>query len=133
MRIEKKVIHEVCRVMQLEVKTVMSASRMRELVNARGLCYVQLKKHLGYTNRYIGQLVGGRASSTIWYAIETLNNVMQKDEALRARALEVDHAIRSLVGEHYGASNNPPVGGIRRRLWALRKACSIYKDTVTWT
>lgn len=67
-----------------------SKSHKREFVEARQIAMYMVKKHLGCTLKYIGKYFGGRHHSTVKYAINTVDDMMESDPVFKKKVGDVE-------------------------------------------
>lgn len=79
----------ICTVTGFKWEKIISKSRKRELVNARFMYAFFAKKMLsGVTLKTIGQTIGGRDHTTAIHAIQTVNDMVDTNDAVTLDLIE---------------------------------------------
>jgi len=126
----QKIVHEVSRITEVPVLTIYGKSRKRNTVISRYLCFWHLRDKLGWSTTEIGHFMR-RDHSTVIHGLRSITNDMKTCNIPPHRTLEVDRCVRKALTDHVFVA--PPVGGIRKRMFAARSAVDTYRSIVNWT
>src|SRR3546814_18496658 len=69
---------------EIPVKSVKSKSRKREIVQARQISMYLAKSHTKASLKSIGQFFGGRDHSTVIYACQTVDDLIDTDKKFKS-------------------------------------------------
>ena len=84
----------VCDHFGLTVETINSATRRREIVQARQLIMYLAKKYTKYSLATIGMHCGNKDHATVLHACKTINNLIETDKQFRIQADKIDKKIK---------------------------------------
>lgn len=75
---------------ELDVDTIKSNSRKRQIVMARQLAMYFVKQHTDHSLKTIGKEFGGRDHSTVIYSCRTVNDLIDSDNSFKFMVEELD-------------------------------------------
>ncbi len=75
---------------ELDVDTIKSNSRKRQIVMARQLAMYFVKQHTDHSLKTIGKEFGGRDHSTVIYSCRTVNDLIDSDNSFKLMVEELD-------------------------------------------
>lgn len=78
----------------LDVDSLQSKSRKRQIVTARQLSMYFVKQHTDHSLKKIGEAFGGRDHSTVIYSCRTVNDLIDSDKEFRQLVNELDKKIK---------------------------------------
>ena len=74
----------------LDIDTIQSKSRKRQIVTARQLAMYFVKKHTNHSLKSIGKAFGGRDHSTVIYSCRTVNDLIDSDRSFQLIVEELE-------------------------------------------
>jgi chromosomal replication initiator protein len=89
-----EIIAVVCRHFSLDVSTIQTKSRKREVVQARQLAMYLSKLYTDCTNAKIGTLIGGKDHATVMHACKTVKELQEVDKGFRAELEELQQQLK---------------------------------------
>lgn len=89
-----EIIVYICIKYNIQREVLESKLRKREVVVARQICCYFLQKRCKLPLKTIGRLFGGRDHSTVIYAINTINDLMDTQKAFKQEIKELDEEIK---------------------------------------
>lgn len=84
----------VCEYFELPQEMLKSKSRKRELVQARQISMYLAKNHTKASLKSIGQYFGGRDHSTVIYACQTVDDLMETDKKFRGYVGDIQKKLK---------------------------------------
>ncbi|MDL2256599.1 chromosomal replication initiator protein DnaA [Bacteroidales bacterium OttesenSCG-928-I14] len=99
-KLEKKVItldkiqDVVCRSCKINWNDIQSASRKKEIAQARQIVMFLAKKYTDYSFAHIGQLVGKRNHATVLHACNTVRDTMEVDKGFRSTMSDIESMLK---------------------------------------
>jgi chromosomal replication initiator protein len=91
------VLNAVSRSFGIENERLLGRERTREVALPRQIVMYLLREEGGVSLPQIGELIGGRDHTTVMYACEKVNNLMETDERLRRQVLQIREQLYSRV------------------------------------
>ena len=85
-----KIQNIVCDHFNLEINTLTSKSRKREIVQARQIAMYLAKYHTRESLQNIGRKIGDRDHATVLHACKTVSNLMDTDKSFKAGLKELE-------------------------------------------
>jgi chromosomal replication initiator protein len=83
------VLHEVSRSFGVSNERLLGRERTREVALPRQIAMYLLREEGGVSLPQIGEMIGGRDHTTVIYACDKVNNLMETDEQLRRQVLQI--------------------------------------------
>jgi len=83
------VLHEVSRAFGVSNERLLGRERTREVALPRQIVMYLLREEGGVSLPQIGEMIGGRDHTTVIYACDKVNNLMETDEQLRRQVLQI--------------------------------------------
>ncbi len=83
------VLHEVSRSFGVSNERLLGRERTREVALPRQIVMYLLREEGGVSLPQIGEMIGGRDHTTVIYACDKVNNLMETDEQLRRQVLQI--------------------------------------------
>jgi len=127
----QRIVNEVCKHTGVPMPIVMSRSGAADPVRTRNLCYLFVRKHLKWTVAKTGSHFG-RHHSTVLTGIKNIEHDIRSYPEFRS-AVERMAASIEMLAIDFNIENIPPIGFVQRRVFAIKNAINIYKETVNWT
>ncbi|MXV13683.1 chromosomal replication initiator protein DnaA [Hufsiella ginkgonis] len=84
----------VCEYFEVPVEMVKSKTRKREIVQARQISMYLAKSHTKTSLKSIGQFFGGRDHSTVIYACQTVEDLIDTDKKFKAYVLDIQKKLK---------------------------------------
>lgn len=81
--------------LEVNLSVIKSTSRKREFVEARQLAMYLIHKHMICSLKSIGNHFGGRDHSTVIYAINTVNDLLDTDAKFKLKVDQVEKKLLS--------------------------------------
>jgi chromosomal replication initiator protein len=78
------ILNAVCKHFSVDISTIHTASRKREVVQARQIAMYLAKINTDFSTGKIGTLIGNRDHATVLHACRTIKNLREVDKALNA-------------------------------------------------
>lgn len=89
------IMETVCKYFKLDIKDVISQCRKRELTVCRQICMFYIKKMTKLSLKSIGAMFDGRDHSTVIYAIQTIEDLMDTDKKFTATVNQVEEILHN--------------------------------------
>ncbi len=83
------VLHEVSKAFGVSNDQLLGRERTREVALPRQIAMYLLREEGGVSLPQIGEMIGGRDHTTVIYACDKVNNLMETDEKLRRQVLQI--------------------------------------------
>ena len=90
------IIKKVATYYNVEIESLNTRSRKREVVLVRQIAMYLSKKHLDMSTSKIGQYVGNRDHATVLHACKTIANLAETDKQFRGELNEIELSIQSV-------------------------------------
>ena len=90
-----EIIKKVADYYGVEVASINTRSRKREVVLVRQVAMYLSKKHLDMSTSKIGQYIGNRDHATVLHACKTIANLAETDKQFRSELNEIDLSLQS--------------------------------------
>ena len=90
------IIKKVAAYYNVEIESLNTRSRKREVVLVRQIAMYLSKKHLDMSTSKIGQYVGNRDHATVLHACKTIANLAETDKQFRSELNEIELSIQSV-------------------------------------
>lgn len=90
------IIKKVAAYYNVEIESLNTRSRKREVVLVRQIAMYLSKKHLDMSTSKIGQYVGNRDHATVLHACKTIANLAETDKQFRGELNEIELSIQSV-------------------------------------
>lgn len=84
----------VCEYFEIPVEAVKSKSRKREIVQARQISMYLAKSHTKSSLKSIGQYFGGRDHSTVIYACQTVDDLIETDKKFKSWVQDIQKKLK---------------------------------------
>src|SRR3546814_3843727 len=84
----------VCDYFEVPVEMVKSKLRKREIVQARQISMYLAKNHTKTSLKYIGAFFGGRDHSTVIYACQTVEDLIETDKKFKAYVQNIQKKLK---------------------------------------
>lgn len=91
----QKIQDTVCEFFNIKKEQIQSASRKREIVQARQVTMYFIKKHTELSLSQIGMQVGNRNHATVLHACNTVKNFCEVDKGFRSDIEEIEKLLNS--------------------------------------
>jgi chromosomal replication initiator protein len=91
------VLHEVSRSFGVSNERLLGRERTREVALPRQIAMYLLREEGGVSLPQIGEMIGGRDHTTVIYACDKVNNLMETDDRLRRQILKIREQLYSRV------------------------------------
>lgn len=91
----QKIQETVCDFFNIRKDLIQSASRKREIVQARQVTMYFIKKHTELSLSQIGAQVGGRNHATVVHACNTVKDLLEVDKGFRSDLEEIERMLNS--------------------------------------
>ncbi len=92
----ESIIKKVAEYYNVDIESLNTRSRKREVVLVRQIAMYLSKKHLDMSTSKIGQYVGNRDHATVLHACKTIANLAETDKQFRHELNEIDLSIQSV-------------------------------------
>lgn len=89
----EEIISAVCKWFGMEIETIHSKSRKREVVQARQISMFLAKKHTDASSSRIGQKIGDKDHATVLHAYKTIKDLMEVDKQLKKDVEELEKTL----------------------------------------
>ncbi|MBR3884533.1 MAG: chromosomal replication initiator protein DnaA [Bacteroidaceae bacterium] len=89
------IINKVADYYGVDVKSLNTRSRKREVVQVRQVAMYLAKKYLDLSTSKIGQYVGGRDHATVLHACKAVTNLAETDKQFRSELSEIEMLLQS--------------------------------------
>ena len=96
------VLHEVSRSFGVSNERLLGRERTREVALPRQIAMYLLREEGGVSLPQIGEMIGGRDHTTVIYACDKVNNLMETDEQLRRQVLQIRERLYGRVSMALG-------------------------------
>ena len=96
------VLHEVSRAFGVSNDRLLGRERTREVALPRQIAMYLLREEGGVSLPQIGEMIGGRDHTTVIYACDKVNNLMETDEQLRRQVLQIRERLYGRVSMAVG-------------------------------
>ncbi len=90
----ERIIEVIAEFFNLTKEDILNEKRTKEVVKVRQIVMYFLRHHLNLSLKEIGKILGGRDHSTIIHGIEKIENLLEKDQDLREKIVEIERKIR---------------------------------------
>lgn len=90
----ERVIEVIAEFFNLTKEDILNEKRTKDVARARQIVMYFLRHHLNLSLKEIGKILGGRDHSTILHGIEKIENLLEVDENLREKIVEIERKIR---------------------------------------
>jgi chromosomal replication initiator protein len=94
----EEVVRKVADVYGLSMDQILGRDRSREVVLPRQIAMYLLREEANISLPQIGEALGGRDHTTVMYACDKINDLLERDDRLRRQVIEIREQI-------YGRSN----------------------------
>ena len=84
----------VCEYFEVPVEMVKSKTRKREIVQARQISMYLAKSHTKTSLKSIGAFFGGRDHSTVIYACQTVEDLIDTDKKFKAYVQDIQKKLK---------------------------------------
>ena len=84
----------VCEYFEVPVEMVKSSTRKREIVQARQISMYLSKAHTKSSLKTIGQFFGGRDHSTVIYACQTVEDLIDTDKKFKTYVADIQKKLK---------------------------------------
>jgi chromosomal replication initiator protein len=84
----------VCEYFEISLDMVKSKTRKREIVQARQIAMYLIKRSGKYSLKAVGAFFGGRDHSTVIYACQTVEDLMETDKKFKAYVRDIQIKIK---------------------------------------
>ena len=89
-----QIINAVCKHFSLDVATIHTKSRKREVVQARQIAMFLTKQHTDYSTAKIGTLIGGKDHATVLHACKMVKELKEVDKGFRSELDEIQNTLK---------------------------------------
>ena len=96
------VLYEVSRSFGVSNERLLGRERTREVALPRQIAMYLLREEGGVSLPQIGEMIGGRDHTTVIYACDKVNNLMETDEQLRRQVLQIRERLYGRVSMAVG-------------------------------
>ncbi len=83
------VVEQVALAFDLSVEKLLSRDRSREVALPRQIAMYLLRQEINASLPQIGDALGGRDHTTVMYAIEKISDMLERDDRLRRRVIQI--------------------------------------------
>lgn len=90
----ERIIEVVAEFFNLTKEDILNEKRTKEVARVRQIIMYFLRYHLNLPLKEIGKILGGRDHSTIIHGIEKIENLLEKDQSIREKIVEIERKIR---------------------------------------
>ena len=90
-----KIVKTVAEYYNVDVNTINTKSRKREIVLVRQTAMFLAKKHLDLSTSKIGQQIGRRDHATVLHACKTISNLLDTNKQFRSEMNEIESALQT--------------------------------------
>ena len=100
-KVEKKqltidhIINKVCGHFEMDVLSIQSRSRKREVVQARQIAMYLAKKYTEASSSQIGQAIGKKDHATVLHSCKMIKDQLDVDKELRAQLEDIENELRN--------------------------------------
>lgn len=91
----EKIIKTVAEYYNVDVNSINTKSRKREIVLVRQTAMFLAKKHLDLSTSKIGQQIGRRDHATVLHACKTISNLLDTNKQFRSELNEIESALQT--------------------------------------
>lgn len=88
------IINVVCKHFSLDIATIHTKSRKREVVQARQVAMYLAKNYTDFSTSKIGALIGKKDHATVLHACKTIKELQEVDKTLRAEIEEIQATLK---------------------------------------
>lgn len=104
------IINVICEYLKIPPEDIKSQSRKRHKTVARQLSMYWIKQKTTLSLKCIGAMFGGRDHSTVIYAIQTVNDLMETDRRFAKTVSNIENLLQSISKDIYTQPEIPTVG-----------------------
>ncbi|MEO0241152.1 MAG: chromosomal replication initiator protein DnaA [candidate division WOR-3 bacterium] len=90
----ERIIEIVAEFFNLTKEDILNEKKTKEVARVRQIVMYFLRYHLNMPLKEIGKIIGGRDHSTVIHGIEKIENLLEKDQDLREKIVEIERKIR---------------------------------------
>jgi len=90
----EKIREVVCSYFNLELETILTQSRKREVVQARQIAMYLSKQYTKHSLSSIGNAIGNRDHATVLHACKTVTDLMSTDKNFKSNVLEIEAKLK---------------------------------------
>ena len=90
-----KIVKTVAEYYNVDINSINTKSRKREIVLVRQTAMFLAKKHLDLSTSKIGQQIGRRDHATVLHACKTISNLLDTNKQFRSEMNEIETALQS--------------------------------------
>ena len=91
----EKIVKTVAEYYNVDVNSINTKSRKREIVLVRQTAMFLAKKHLDLSTSKIGQQIGRRDHATVLHACKTISNLLDTNKQFRSELNEIESALQT--------------------------------------
>ncbi len=91
----EKILDVVCSYFHLDKALIHTASRKREIVQARQITMYLAKKYTSFSFSYIGKIVGGKDHATVLYACQTVKDEVEISKTFRSTVESIEDRLKN--------------------------------------
>ena len=91
----EKILEVVCHSFNLDKALIQTASRKREIVQARQITMYLAKKYTEFSFSYIGKIVGGKDHATVLYACQTVKDQIEINKTFRSTVESIEACLKN--------------------------------------
>ncbi len=90
----ERIIEIVAEFFNLTKEDILNEKKTKEVARVRQIVMYFLRYHLNMPLKEIGKIIGGRDHSTVIHGIEKIENLLEKDQDLREKIVEIERKFR---------------------------------------
>ncbi|MEO0262636.1 MAG: chromosomal replication initiator protein DnaA [candidate division WOR-3 bacterium] len=90
----ERIIEIVAEFFNLTKEDILNEKKTKEVARVRQIVMYFLRYHLNMPLKEIGKIIGGRDHSTVIHGIEKIENLLEKDQDLKEKIVEIERKIR---------------------------------------